>query len=621
MVDKAQLVDQLQKYNEAYRDGRPLVDDATYDQLVEELRRIDPAHPFLTTVEPEKFSGRREVRHPEPMLSTEKAYTDDQLARFVGRVRKDAETLGISPVLFRMTPKLDGLAGRDEDGVLASRGNGLTGFDITHVFARGVVAVGGRGQGLGEIVIVKTYFEDYLQDKFEHPRNMVVGIVASDTLNEDASRALRDEVVRFVPYSQLTSWQGEADELLKNLEPISERLMAETDYPLDGVVVEVVDERLKRQMGATVHHYRWQIAVKRKGETARTTIETIHWQVGRTGTVTPVLEVAPVSLSGATIRRVTAHHAGMILKLNIGPGAVIEVIRSGEVIPKLERVIQPAAGVALPETCPACGEGLTLQNDFLSCANLLCPAQTERRLRHWFNVLGNADWYGIKTIQKLVAGGYDTLEKIYAMRVADFTALGFGPVLSVNLYDALAASRAKPVEEWRFLAAFGIAHLGIGDSRKLLEQIPLTQLFEDLSSSEGQSRKIQQLLAIKGFGDIKSQGVVRGLAAIEPTFTHMLALGFELIPTPRAVAPVGALSAVAGKHIVFTGKMIHGSREEMQERARQLGAIVQTAVAANTDYLVCGEKVGQTKLTKAAALGVQILSEADYFKMIGDAAA
>ena len=203
MADIEQLVTQLQKYNDAYRSGQPLVDDATYDRLVEELRGIDPQHPFLQQVEPEKLPGRREVRHPDPMLSTEKAYDRNQLERFVKRVLKEAGHIGIEDVTFQVTPKLDGLAGRDDGEVLASRGNGLVGYDISSAFEKGVIPVGGRGCGLGEVVVVKSYFDAHMVGKFEHPRNMVVGIVSSDILNEDAQQALKDGQVRFVPYNQL----------------------------------------------------------------------------------------------------------------------------------------------------------------------------------------------------------------------------------------------------------------------------------------------------------------------------------------------------------------------------------------------------------------------------------
>ena len=607
MAEIAQLAAQLEAYNAAYRSGEPLVDDATYDRLMEQLRLLDPQHPFLKVVEPEKFSGRTEVRHPSPMLSTDKAYTDVQLERYVARVHKEASAVGLQTVLFRVTPKLDGLAGRDDGQVLASRGNGVVGYDITDAFTKGVIIPeGGRGQGLGEIVVVQSYFEEHLSEKFEHPRNMVVGIVSSDTLNEDAQQALDEGMVRFVPYSRLRNRTENGDVLLKEIESIIQDLSSNSPYPMDGVVVEVVDEVLKARMGATTHHYRWQIAVKRKGQTAVTQVENIQWQVGRTGNVTPVLEVTPVPLSGATIRRVTAHHAGMLSKLGIGPGARIEIIRSGEVIPKLERVLEPAGQIVLPGTCPACGLELSWKGDFLRCTHVNCPAQTEQRISHWFRTLGNADWFGIKTIKKIVAGGYDTLEKIYAMTTSDFSVLGFGPVQSANLSEALRISRSKTVEDWRFLAALGIPDLGVGDSRKVLQHFSLEEL-PDIDA--------QRILGISGFGEITSRSITQGLAEVRATLRHLLSLGFSLEQTRRDDGTTMQAGPLAGKNLVFTGKMLRGSRETMQAEARRLGANVQSAVSGTTHYLICGEKVGASKKEKAAQLGVQMLSEDEYYQL------
>ena len=608
MTDIQQLVDQLETYNRAYRDGQPLVTDQVYDELVEQLRALDPQHPFLTSVEPERFSGREEVRHTSPMLSLEKAYTDEQLQRFFARLAREAELIGVENVVYKAMPKLDGLAGRDDGEIFATRGNGWVGYEISSAFAKGVIPVGGRGQGLGEIVVVQSYFEQHLADKFEHPRNMVVGIISSDTLNEDARAAIEDGQVRFVPYSKLESWQGTAEEFIEQSESIIMELAEKTDYPMDGIVLEVLDERLREHLGATAHHYRWQIALKRKGRTAETIVQGIQWQVGRTGSVTPVLEVEPVNLSGATIRRVTAHHAGMIAKLGIGPGTRIEIIRSGEVIPKLEKVLSPATAPVLPDHCPACSKPLSWKGDFLRCDNSACPAQTEQRLLHWFRTLGNADWFGIKTIEKLVGAGRDSLEEIYAMTEPDFATLGFGPVQSVNLAQALQTSKTKPVEDWRFLAAFGIPDLGLGDSRKLLEHFPLEAL---------PGLRAEQIAQINGFGDITSHSIVNGLQAVQETFNNMMKLGFSLEETPLAKDGTDSLSPIGGKRVVFTGKMTSGSREEMQARARQLGAQVQSSVSGNTDLLICGEKVGQAKLQKALAAGVKILTEEEYMRMIG----
>ena len=607
MQDTEKLVRKLEQYNRAYRRGTPVVSDSVYDTLVERLREIDSNHPFLHTVEPERFEGKVEVRHPVPMLSTEKAYTQEALERWVRRVFKAAERIGVVNVQFTVTPKLDGLAGRDDGTVFATRGNGETGYEISSAFAKGVIPVGGRGLGTGEIVIVKSYFDAHLSAEFEHPRNMVVGIVASDTVNAFAKKALRDGAVHFVPYTMLPKWEGSGSRLVLNIDFIVADLAAETDYPMDGAVAEVADAGLRSAMGATAHHYRWQIAIKSKGDTATTVVKQVLWQVGRTGNVTPVMQVRPVSLSGATIQRVTAHHAGMVLKEKIGAGAEIEIIRSGEVIPKLEKVLKASNDVRVPEVCPVCNSVLSWQNDFLKCLNAACTAQIEQGISHWFRTLGNADWFGIQTIRKIVQNGYDSLEKIYDLTEEDFRRIGFGPVQSKNLADALAMSKSKPVEDWRFLASFGIQNLGKGESRKLLSHMSLQELI---------AAEKEDIEKINGFGEITSQAINQGIQAHSKTITAMLSLGFNLQRTPLLRERATIESPIAGKGVVFTGKMQKGTREEMQAQARRLGATVQTAVSRNTDYLVCGENVGAAKIKKADALQVRRLTEDEYLSMI-----
>jgi DNA ligase (NAD+) len=608
MVKLEQLVADLERYNETYRAGTPLISDHEYDQLVEKLRAVDPEHPFLHRVEPEVFSARRKIRHPAPMLSTEKAYNREALARFVSRVEKAAAEIGLDKIIFRVTVKLDGLAGRDDGDIFVSRGNGEEGYEISSAFEKGVRPQGGRGLGLGEIVMRQSYFTEHMQGEFEHPRNLVVGIVTSDQLNEYARRALKDGAVHFMPYAQLPDWTGSGADLLGDLQTIRKELLDGTDYPLDGLVAEVMDIRLRMHMGATSHHYRWQIAIKTKGATAVTTVERITWQVGRTGNVTPVMEVQPINLSGATIKRVTAHNAGMVAKQQIGPGAEIEIIRSGEVIPKLEKVIVPSRTVDLPETCPSCNTELVWQNDFLKCPNRsLCRCQVIQGIVYWFRTLGNADWFGLKTVEKLVDGGYDSLEKLYAMTAGEFVQLGFGPVQSVNLAGATITSREKEVEDWRLLAAFGIRDLGKGDSRKLLGFFRLEAL-PDITAGD-----IQDL---HGFGEVTSRSITSGIRAIKDTFQHMLALTFNLMRTPLESEKKQISSPLSGLGIVFSGKMKRGSRQQMQTRARELGAKVQTAVSGATRYLVCGEKVGAAKIAKAEKSGVQVISEDDFFDLI-----
>jgi len=601
------LVRSLKKYNEAYRSGKPLVSDHEYDSLVEKLKELDPDNPFLQSVEPEKFRGKKEIRHPAAMLSTEKAYTEIELERFVKRVKKEASEIGIKEITFKVTAKLDGLAGRDDGKIFATRGNGEVGYEISSAFKKGVIPVGGRGLGIGEIVIVKSYFNEHLSDRFEHPRNMVVGIISSDTLNEFAQKALEDKMVVFVPYAILPAWEGSGDELLKNTVEIVSDLISRTDYPTDGVVAETTDDDVKKHMGATAHHYRWQVAIKKKGETALAIVEGITWQVGRTGNITPVLEIGPTHLSGATIRRVSAHHAGLVQKRHVGIGSEIEIVRSGEVIPKLEKVIKESGRFSIPQECPACGFILEWNKDFLKCNNPSCKAKIEQGISHWFKTLGNADWFGIKTIQKLVNSDYDCLEKIYAMTIDDFIDIGFGPVQSKNLADALGISKNKSVEDWRFLAAFGISDLGPGDSRKLLSHIR----FENLMNA-----KAEDIEKIHGFGSITSSSITNGIDKIKETINYMLSLDFNLEKTALTNNTKISESLFFGKGIVFTGKMKRGTREEMQTAARKLGAKVQSAVSGNTQYLVCGENAGQNKIAKARKSGARVISESEYFGML-----
>ena len=601
------LIALLEKYNQAYRRGEPLVSDHEYDNLLAKLKKLDPENKFLHQVEPEKFEQKKQVKHPSPMLSTEKAYTLDQLARFVVRVTKEAGEIGIQNLEYKVTPKLDGLAGRDDGVVFASRGNGEVGFEISSAFAKGVIPIGGRGLGPGEVVIQKSYFKEHLAVDFEHPRNMVVGIISSDKLNDLALKALQAKAVHFVPYKELHCWTGSGEHLLQNIKTITTNLFSKTDYPVDGVVAEIINEAVKKYMGATAHHYRWQIAVKSKGETAITRVEKVIWQVGRTGILTPVLEVVPVLLSGANIRRVTAHNAGLIKKKKIGVGAEIEIIRSGEVIPKLERVIKTVEDPVLPETCPACNSSLDWENDFLKCPNHECFAQIEQKLSHFFKILGNIDWFGIKTVKKLVESGYNSLKKIYSLKENDFVNLGFGPVQSKNLAQALSTSKTAIVEDWRFLAAFGIPDLGKGDSRKLLSHYKLEKITQITA---------KQINKIYGFGNITSHSIATGLKQEKSIINHMLAMNFNLERTVLQSELNNLDNNLAGKRIVLTGKMKQGSRSAMKTDARKLGLLVQNTVNSKTDFLVTGDKAGSTKLSKAEKLGIQIISEARYMVLI-----
>lgn len=610
MTTKEQIEERvalLTKYNIAYRAGTPLIKDPEYDVLTEELRSWDPDNPFLHKVEEEALKGKKVV-HAVPMLSTEKAYSKEALEKFVDKMEKVAQENGFEPNVFRVTPKLDGMAGKDENDILASRGDGREGTDITHAFSIGVQAIGGRNQGVGELVALLSYFQENCAHVFTHPRNMVVGCIGSDEINDVSQKALKDGAIHFMPYIHLDAWEGTGEDLIANIETISQNLARKVDYPLDGMVAEIKNPALKNILGATNHHQRWQIAIKTKGETATTTVNEIGWQTGKTGKITPVLRVVPVEVSGAMISNITAHHAGLVKEKKLGIGAVIEIIRSGEVIPKLEKVLTPAKEVIIPASCPACDAKIAWENDFILCTNKKnCPAQQETALRHFFKTLGTADGFGPKSIETLVAKGHISIPDIFALKKEDFFDMDFGEKQSENFETAMQTAIKTPVEDARFLAAFGISNLGIGASRTLLKH----HRFEELGDLTA-----EDFIKIDGFGEKTGTSISEVLQRRWTEIEQIYKLGFTFNRTKLLSEQEEIISPVAGKVVMFTGKMEVGNREDMKEQAIELGATVLTSISKNLNILIIGAKPSSSKVDKARKYGCEVLTEKEWFDKI-----
>lgn len=609
--------------NEHYRRGEPLVSDEVYDHVfLAALAQETPDHPFLHQVEPDATLPNMPLhRHASPLLSTAKAYTGDDVARYVRQVEKAAAEISVSPtqLTFRLTPKLDGVSATDNGSVIATRGDGLQGQNITSIFDRGVFIQGGRGLGRGEIVVCKTFFSDELGKgsdfDMEHVRNFVSGFLGADTVKPHHQHALDAKAIRFIPFATLEPVIVSASELMESWERLYDKVIADMPYLTDGVVVEVNDSRLREAMGATSRHERAVVAIKRAGERVATTVEDVRLTTGRTGRITPTLQVTPVYIDGATLSNATAHTVASLAAKGLGKGAEIWLERAGSVIPKVCGVIAPAPEPLAVTHCPDCGSDVVQDGEYTLCPNTGdCPSQSEARLQHWFHTLGNADGFGPKTVAKLVDGGITDITAVYALGAADFEALGFGPGQSANLVRELARSRTESVMEWRWLAAFGIRHLGRGDAKKLLAEIPLAQIV-DVSAD--------QLMAIKGFGPKTAPAIAESLNTLRSTIEHMLSLGFTLEADGANQAPAdGETLPLAGQRIVFTGTMVHGSRKDMEAQAAALGADVQSAVNTKTTMLVAGEKAG-SKREKADAINakgngrvIEVLSEADYLNKL-----
>ncbi len=606
-----QLVEFLEIANVLYRGGFQIIPDAEYDfTFLTELRMRHPHHPFLDKVESEAAFIGKTVELPVRMLSTEKAYTKKAIEQWGARIRKAALKVNQSfdALELRVTPKLDGFAAYDDGTHLYTRGDGRRGTDITRVFDRGLSVAhdGKRGLGAGEIVVNRRYFDEYLQDDFENPRNFQTSVIKEKELDQNAVKAIQDKASVFFPFALLPAWVGTWQLLLDDFDAIISNTRSSVEYDVDGVIIEITDNELKNEMGATRHHHSWQIAYKENMEAAHVKVIEVLPQTSRSGRVNPVARVEPTRLSGALVQRATAHHYKMVLDKGIGPGAVIELTRSGEVIPKIGAVITPVVA-ELPKECPSCGSEVVWDGDYLYCPNTIgCPSQIANTLEHFFKMLRHVDLFGAASIEKMYANGIRSVDQIYKLTGNDFENMGFGPKQSENLVEQLNRSRAEKIEDWRFLSAFGVFRLGPGNCEKLLSNFLLQDIF---------NLNEEQIVAVEGFAKKTATIAINGLKSIKPLFDELYSLGFNLECTPLVEQSDKPHSPIAGKQIVFTGSMTHGSRDDMEKEAKSLGAKVGKAVTGKTDILVTGENVGASKMNDAKAKGVQILTEEEYLNL------
>jgi DNA ligase (NAD+) len=601
----------LMSANTLYRGGFPAVDDKHYDMAQKTFADNNPDHEFVLKVEAEPIHQSKTVPLPVKMLSTDKAYSVTEIEKWLIRIVKAADKVGVAgdEILIRVTPKLDGYAAFDDGEKLYTRGDGVRGQDISRVYKRGL-RVGGngeRGQGPGEIVVSKSYFDANLSEQFENSRNIQASIIAEKNVDENVQKAIDDGAALFYPFAQLTAWQGNKEDFLAEFSQITDDIWASSEFEVDGVVIEVTNDAIKADMGATRHHHRWQVAYKANVEKAQVKVLNVVPQTARTGRISPVVELEPTKLSGAMISRATAHNYGMVKSKGIGPGALIELVRSGLVIPKIERVIEPAEPV-FPEECPSCAAHVVWDGDNIICPNKVdCTAQAENSIIHFFKTLGNNDGFGPATISILYAKGIKTTHDIYHLDEQKLADAGFKQKTSQNLLTQLGASKTLQIEDWRFLSAFGVVRLGQGSSERLLQHYGIEQIFDVTE---------EQMSDIDGFAEKSAAAIVEGLANIRAEFFAIYDQGFNLEITALVSEQSEGDNPIAGKVIVFTGSMQQGSRPEMEKQAKALGAKVAKSVSGKTDLLVTGEKVGAKKITDAENKGVEVITEAAYLALL-----
>jgi len=606
------LLEFCQIANQRYRDGNPIISDEDYDFVFNpELSKRLPDHSFLQKIEAENegFSEEK-IKLPQKMLSTDKAYSWEEINKWLDRVSKFSSEIDypLADIQIKGTAKLDGFAGYDDGSKLYTRGDGNKGSDISRVFARGLGIFNNseRGQGPGEIVVKRSYFEKHLSNHFEYPRNFQASLIKEKELDSLAIEAISNKAALFVPFTQLPQWLGSIEEFSNQFLDIVGQLESGVDFDIDGVVFEIVNPELKDYMGSNRKFHRWQIAFKENKEKAQVKVISVTAQVGRTGKITPVAELEPTQLSGATIYRASGHHYGLVKEQGLGAGSVIELTRSGLVIPKINKVLKTAE-VDIPSNCPSCGYKLSWDSDFLMCFNHeKCPEQIMGKIIYFFRILANNDGFGQATIQKLYAEGIHRVSDIYLLNEAKLMSMGFGEKTSHNLINQLIRSRKESIEDWRFLAAFGVQRLGMGNCENLLRNYSVEKIF-DLS--------VKDISNINGFAEITAELIFDGLTLIKPQYEVLISGGFKLEHTLLNTELNQSNSPFNSKTIVFTGTMSE-SRAKLQKQAKAFGANVGKSVSSKTDFLIIGENVGQSKIKDAKSHQVDLLTEAEYLKLL-----
>jgi DNA ligase (NAD+) len=359
-------------------------------------------------------------------------------------------------------------------------------------------------------------------------------------------------------------------------------------------------------MGSNRKFHRWQIAFKENKEKAQVKVISVTAQVGRTGKITPVAELEPTLLSGATIYRATGHHYGLVKDQGLGSGSVVELTRSGLVIPKINKVLKPAE-VDIPTQCPSCGAELSWESDFLMCLNHeSCQDQIVGKMAYFFKVLANNDGFGQATIKKLYENRVRQVGDIYALNEGNLMSMGFGEKTSQNLVKQLTRSRQESVEDWRFLAAFGVQRLGMGNCENLLKYYSLEKVF---------NLSVEDIANIEGFAELTAELIINGLVSIKSQYETLISGGFELEKTILVSQTIQYDHPFQNKKIVFTGTMSQ-PRSELQKQAKAHGISVSSSVSSKTDFLIIGENVGQSKLKAAKVNDVVILTEEEYLNKL-----
>jgi len=674
-AEHARLQAEIAEHDRRYHGlDAPTISDAEYDALRRRYSALEEAFPQLADTNSlsrkvgaapsEKFA---KVRHAMPMLSLGNIFADEEVGEFCARVRRFLGLGGDAPLEFVAEAKIDGLSCslRYENGELvqaATRGDGYEGEDVT-ANVRVVEAIPKRlksapkvFEARGEVYMLHADFAALNARQaaagkpiYANPRNFAAGSLRQLDSRITAERPLQFfayawgevsepfastqfgaiEAMRGfgLPTNPLTRLCRSATEMLAQYRSIEEK-RASLGYDIDGVVYKVNDLTLQQRLGFVSRSPRWAVAHKFPAEQATTIVDAIEINVGRTGALTPIAKLKPVTVGGVVVSNATLHNEDEIERKDVRVGDTVVVQRAGDVIPQILSVVldkrpRDSKPYTFPETCPVCGSAALREIDEKTgekdvvrrcTGTLICPAQAVEGLKHF--VSRNAfdiEGLGEKLIELFFTEGLiRTPADIFTLKARDGqgrTPLreweGFGETSARNLFNAIDARRTIPIN--RFLYALGIRHVGETNARRLARHFGD---WDSLRTAARAENAAEELSGVGGIGPVVAEAIADFFA--EPRNETAL----DALVSQVTIEPMEAVAAghpLAGQTIVFTGSLERMTREEAKALAERLGAKVSGSISAKTNLVVAGPGAG-SKLAKAQELGVETIDEEEWIR-------
>ncbi|MGN6543585.1 MAG: NAD-dependent DNA ligase LigA [Aureliella sp.] len=646
-----------------YVEADPVISDREYDLLLEELKELERKHPELVTpdsptqrIGDSPVSNLAQVQHQVPMLSIDNTYNIDELKAFMLRAQKN---LGVERAEWVMELKVDGVAAAVvyENGLLqraVTRGNGVVGDDITHNIrtihdvplrlsgeAPPVLEVRGEVyMNNSELVKLNLLRAERDEPPFANTRNVSAGTIRLQDPKLCAERHLRffchgvgycegmDDVETHMEFLERLNSYGlrstprvrlfhSVEEVVAAIEKLEEELF-ELDFEVDGLVFKLNRFDHREKLGRTSKSPRWVVAYKFEKYEAVTRLNEINVQVGKTGTITPVAYLEPVQLAGTTVARASLHNAEEIERKDIRVGDWVVVEKAGKIIPHIVRVEQHRREGELPKYhfpthCPECHSKLVKDEEgvYIRCRNETCPAKLRQKLR--FFASRNAmeiDGLGERVIDQLVekhlVSGYADLYRLDKEGLLQLE--GFGERKAENLLAGIATSKDRGMA--RLLAGISIRHVGTRVASVLAKKFGSIERLSQAS--------VDELSEVDEIGEIIAQSIHDFFSSEygRQTIDDLAKVGVKLEDgSQEAGEPAGEGASLAGKTFVVTGTLARYKRDEIERMIEALGGRASSSVSAHTSYLIAGEKAG-SKLEKARQLGVPVLSEDDFQKLI-----